>query len=81
VLLELGLARPLAREATPDDDVLRLVARDVPRGVDEIQQSSGLALPALLARLSELELEGAVLRLPGALYVRARSGAGYTRPG
>jgi DNA processing protein len=81
VLPELGLARPLAREATPDDDVLRLVARDVPRGVDEIQQSSGLALPALLARLSELELEGAVLRLPGALYVRARSGAGYTRPG
>ena len=81
VLAELGLVQPQAREATPDDSVLRAMARDVPAGVDEIQQRSGLALPALLARLSELELGGAVLRLPGALYVRARSGAGYTRPG
>ena len=81
VLRELGLAQPRAPEAAPDDDVLRAVVRDVPKSVDEIQQRSGLALPLLLARLSELELGGAVLRLPGALYVRARSGAGYTRPG
>jgi predicted Rossmann fold nucleotide-binding protein DprA/Smf involved in DNA uptake len=80
VLLELGLAPPATRDAAPDDEVLRVMARDVPRGVDEIQQRSGLALPALLSRLSELELAGAVLRLPGSLYVRARSGAGYTRP-
>jgi DNA processing protein len=81
VLAELGVERPSAREATPDDSVLRAMARDVPAGVDEIQQRSGLALPALLARLCELELAGAVLQLPGALYVRARTGAGYTRPG
>ncbi len=81
VLHELGLAQPPSSDGVPDDDVLRVMTRDVPRGVDEIQQSSGLALPVLLARLSQLELGGAVLRLPGALYVRARSGAGYTRPG
>jgi DNA processing protein len=80
VLAELGLARAPRRESAPDDDVLRAMVRDVPAGVDEIQQRSGLALPLLLARLSELELAGAVERLPGALYVRARSGAGYTRP-
>jgi DNA processing protein len=81
VLGELGLARAARREPAPDDDVLRAMARDVPTAVDEIQQRSGLALPLLLARLTELELGGAVERLPGALYVRARSGAGYTRPG
>jgi len=81
VLAELGLARAPRREPAPDDDVLRAMARDVPAGVDEIQQRSGLALPLLLARLSELELGGAVERLPGSLYLRARSGAGYTRPG
>lgn len=80
VLAELGLAERPAREAVPDDDVLRALARDIPAGVDEIQLRSGLALPALLSRLSELELGGAVLRLPGALYVRARSSASYTRP-
>ena len=81
VLAELGLAQLPARVAPPADDVLRALTRDVPAGVDEIQQRSGLTLPALLARLTDLELEGAVERLPGALYVRARSGAGYTRLG
>jgi DNA processing protein len=81
VLAELGLAQRPAREAVPDDAVLRAMARDAPAGVDEIQMRCGLALPALLSRLSELELGGAVLRLPGALYVRARSSASYTRPG
>lgn len=81
VLCELGLAERPPREAVPDDAVLRVMARDVPAGVDEIQERSGLALPALLSRLSELELGGAVRRLPGALYVRARSSASYTPPG
>ena len=81
VLAELGLTRPQGCEPAPDDDVLRAMTRDVPACVDEIQERSGLALPLLLARLSELELDGAIERLPGALYVRARSGAGYTRAG
>jgi DNA processing protein len=79
VLAELGIERPRSRECTPGDAVLRAMPHGAPAGVDEIQQRSGLALPLLLARLSELELAGAVERLPGALFVRARCGAGYTR--
>jgi predicted Rossmann fold nucleotide-binding protein DprA/Smf involved in DNA uptake len=60
--------------------VLRALAPGVPAPVDEIQERSGLALPALLARLSELELAGTIERLPGALFVREASGRGYTRP-
>ncbi len=79
VLRELGLEPPRALQPAPQDAVLEVLARGVPCGVDEIQQRSGLALPLLLARLSELELGGAIERLPGALFVRARSGPGYTR--
>ncbi|HEX9189398.1 MAG TPA: DNA-processing protein DprA, partial [Vicinamibacteria bacterium] len=75
VLAELGLVRPApAPEARPregsPDPVLGALARGVPAGVDEIQSRCGLALPGVLARLAELEIEGAVLRLPGALFVR-----------
>jgi DNA processing protein len=69
VLAELGLLSPLA-ESRPEDEVLATLARGVPASVDEIQARCGLALPALLARLSELELGEAVVRLPGALFVR-----------
>ena len=83
VLAELGLARPRRREPSPEppDALLRVMAGGAPASVDELQQRSGLPLPLLLAHLGALELESAVERLPGALYVRARSGAGYTRPG
>ena len=70
VLAELGLARPASRPPIPADEVLAALDRGVPAGVDEIQARCGLALPGVLARLAELELEGAVLRLPGALFVR-----------
>jgi DNA processing protein len=76
VLAELGIERPRVREREPADEVLKAVPRDVPRSVDEIQERTGLAMPALLARLAALELEGALDRLPGALYLRSR---GYTR--
>jgi DNA processing protein len=69
VLFELGLAPPAA-EREPTDEVLATLARGVPASVDEIQARCGLALPALLARLAELELGEAVVRLPGALFVR-----------
>ncbi len=69
VLGELGLAPP-AGEAAPRDEVLAALARGVPAGVDEIQARCGLALPVLLARLTELELAAAVVRLPGALFLR-----------
>jgi DNA processing protein len=71
VLAELGLA-PAGneKETTPADAVLAALPRGVPASVDEIQARSGLALPALVARLAELELAEAVVRLPGALFVR-----------
>jgi DNA processing protein len=70
VLAELGLAPP-DLERRPADAVLAALARGVPASVDEIQARCGLALPALLARLAELELGAAVVRLPGALFVRS----------
>jgi DNA processing protein len=70
VLSELGIALPADVAEPPADRVLAALARGVPAGVDEIQARSGLALPALLARLAELELGAAVVRLPGALFVR-----------
>jgi DNA processing protein len=80
VLAELGLERRPKPQAAPADAVLRALPPGVPMPVDLIQERSGLALPALLARLSELELEGAIVRQPGALFVRERGGRGYTRP-
>ena len=69
VLAELGLVPPAAAPV-PTDEVLAALARGVPASVDEIQARCGLALPALLARLSELELREALVRLPGALFVK-----------
>jgi DNA processing protein len=71
VLGELGLAPAAPPEATPGDEVLAALERDVPAGVDEIQARCGLALPALLARLAELEIASSVVRLPGGLFVRS----------
>jgi DNA processing protein len=70
VLAELGLRRP-ETEAVPADAILASLARGVPSSVDEIHARCGIALPELLARLAELELGEAVVRLPGALFVRA----------
>jgi DNA processing protein len=71
VLAELGLAPAgKAEEGTPADAVLAALPRGVPASVDEIQARCGLTLPALVARLAELELGRAVVRLPGALFVR-----------
>jgi DNA processing protein len=69
VLAEMGLAEAAAAPV-PEDEVLGALARGVPASVDEVHSRCGLALPALLARLAELELAGAVVRLPGALFVR-----------
>jgi DNA processing protein len=79
VLDELGVVARRRGEPASDDSVLRAMAEGVPATVDEIQERSGLALPALLARLSALELAGSVERLPGALFVREATGPGYTR--
>jgi len=70
VLAELGLA-PAEPERAPADEVLAALARGVPASVDEIQTRCGLTLPALVARLAELELGAQVVRLPGGLFVRS----------
>ena len=55
------------------------MTRGVPVCVDEIQERSGLALPVVLARLSALELEGAIARLAGGLFARDAPQHGYPR--
>jgi len=73
VLAELGLSPHVAppRDTAGDDPVLACFRRGVPSGVDEIAGRVACPVPALLARLSELELSGALRRLAGGLFVRS----------
>ena len=68
---EIGLAAPVAPDAASGDDVLRALRSDAPSSLEELGRRSGLETPALLVRLTELELADKVRRLPGALFVRA----------
>jgi DNA processing protein len=61
---------PAPEAAAPDDPLLRALARE-PRGLDELQARSGWGVPKILTRLTELELEDKVRRLPGPLFVRS----------
>jgi DNA processing protein len=71
VLAELGLpARPVVPPPAADP-VLACFRPGVPCGVDELAGRAGCPLPALLSRLSQLELSGALRRLPGGLFVRS----------
>jgi DNA processing protein len=67
---EMGLAltEPRGAESEPLLAALQVAA---PLSVDELQRRVGVPVPALLARLGELELERKVRRLPGALFVRS----------
>jgi DNA processing protein len=67
----LGLAAPVAPDAASGDDVLRALRGDAPSSLEELGRRCGLETPALLVRLTELELADKVRRLPGALFVRA----------
>jgi DNA processing protein len=70
VAAELGLV--LLTEGVPSggDPLLRLLPRGAALGLDALRERSGLETPALLARLTELELRNEVRRLPGAMYAR-----------
>lgn len=70
VIEALGLAPAPAAEAETADPLLAALGREAPVGLDELRARAGLETPALLARLTELEMEGRVRRLPGPLYVR-----------
>jgi DNA processing protein len=65
---ELGL--PALAPETPRPGLAGVLSLNVPTSLEELQRRSGLETPALLARLTELELKDEVRRLPGALYVR-----------
>jgi DNA processing protein len=68
VAQELGLVRQEAPAAAPG--LAEVLPLHVPTSLEELQRRSGLETPALLARLTELELRDEVQRLPGALFVR-----------
>jgi DNA processing protein len=70
VLDELG-CRASAREPAPADPVLSLLRREAPATIEELAERSGQPLPMLLGRLTELELEARVRRLPGPRFVRS----------
>jgi len=52
------------------DAVLSALPPGDAASIDEIQARCGVAVPALVARLAELEVAGEVVRLSGALFVR-----------
>jgi DNA processing protein len=70
VLDALGVvaAQPPGRTGDPILDSIP-VAQAV--SIEQLAAVNGGSVPALLARLSELELEGRITRLPGPLFVRA----------
>jgi DNA processing protein len=71
VLEELGLALPPdARPSSEDDGLLKLLTRDVPFSLEDLQSRSGWPTAQVLSRLTELELTSKVRRVQGALYVR-----------
>jgi DNA processing protein len=70
VLAELGLDPP-APAPRAGDPLLDALPRGVPSTLEEIAARVALSVPELLARLSQLELSGAVRRVSGALFVRS----------
>jgi DNA processing protein len=54
------------------ESILRRVPPDVPIGVDELAEASGVAPGPLLALLLELEVAGRVRRIPGRRYVKTQ---------
>ncbi|PZP98796.1 MAG: DNA-protecting protein DprA [Variovorax paradoxus] len=64
-----GAAAPAPAEPRPDDDVLAHIGFD-PMGLDALAARTGLPTAILQARLLELELDGHIVRLPGALFQR-----------
>jgi DNA processing protein len=70
VAAEIGLEPAAVTVEAPADPLLGALCADAPRTLGELQDRSGLETPALLARLTDLELGGVVRRLPGPLFVR-----------
>ena len=75
VLEELGLVVPAVGASAPAeaDPVLARMEPGDPCDVDHLARQSGLALPALLTHLTELELRGRVARIGAGRFVRLPS--------
>ena len=67
---DLGPSAP--QPAPAEDPVLQALGHD-PATLDALVARTGLDTPALLARLLDLELQGALARMPGGLYQRTAS--------
>ncbi len=50
------------------DPILETLADSAAKSIDQLSVDTGLAAPLLMARLSELELDGKIERLPGTLF-------------
>jgi DNA processing protein len=61
-------AAPLETLSSPPEKILSHLQKSSVKSVDQLIVDTGLAPPVLMARLSELELEGRVERLPGTLF-------------
>jgi DNA processing protein len=70
VAAELGVSLLTRGVPSGGDALLRLLTEGAALGLDALRERSGLETPALLARLTELELRNEVRRLPGALFAR-----------
>jgi len=70
VASELGWEMVAASPEPQSDPLLAAFRKDVPASLDDLRLRTGLETPALLARLSQLELRDEVRRLPGALFLR-----------
>jgi DNA processing protein len=72
VLSEIGIAPEAAPAPSPSTDpVLAALPADQPVTLEELAERFAGPFPALLTRLTELEIEGRVARLPGPIFVRA----------
>lgn len=70
VLPRADAAPALPAVSPPDDPVLRLLTPGIAVDVDAVAPLAGLPLPALLARIASLELDGWVERVPVGRIVR-----------
>ncbi|HJS59353.1 MAG TPA: DNA-processing protein DprA, partial [Vicinamibacteria bacterium] len=71
VLSEIGIEPQAGPSATPSTDpVLAVLPADQPVTLEELAERFAGPFPALLTRLTELEIEGRVERLPGPIFVR-----------
>jgi DNA processing protein len=69
VLDHLGLdSETDADDSAPTDVILEKLTGSAARSIDQLTVDTGLATPVLMARLSALELEGRIERLPGTLF-------------